>query len=92
LFLFRGFIAIVKNYEKILILVEMMYCGHGNKLPCFEKGQVAINELRSRFIPRPNMKIRDYMQHVDSLIEQSIDNWRTKWYDKYQYWVQGIFY
>jgi hypothetical protein len=38
------------------------------------------------------MKTRDYIKLVDSLIEQSIDNWRTKWYDKYQYWVQGIFY
>ena len=55
-------------------------------------GQVAINELRDRFIPRENMKTRDYIKHIDSLIEQSIDNWRTKWYDKYQYWVQGIFY
>ncbi len=82
----------MSNYEKILILVEMMYCGHGNKLPCFEKGQVAIDELRSRFIPRPNMKKRDYIKHVDTLIGQSIDNWTTKWYDKYQYWVQGIFY
>jgi phosphatidylinositol kinase/protein kinase (PI-3 family) len=55
-------------------------------------GQAAINELRNRFIPKDNMKTRDYIKHVDSLIEQSIDNWRTKWYDKYQYWVQGIFY
>lgn len=90
--IFRGFIAAVNNCEKILTLVEMMYCGHGNKLPCFEKGQVAIEELRNRFIPRKNMKPRDYMKHVDSLLRQSIDNWRTKWYDKYQYWVQGIFY
>ena len=36
----RGFIAVAANYEKILILIEMMYCGHGNKLPCFEKGKV----------------------------------------------------
>lgn len=82
----------VNNYEKILILVEMMYCGHGNKLPCFEKGNDTIDELRKRFIPKNNMKTRDYIKLVDSLIEQSIDNWRTKWYDKYQYWVQGIFY
>jgi len=38
------------------------------------------------------MKTRDYIKLVDNLIEHSIDNWRTKWYDKYQYWVQGIFY
>jgi phosphatidylinositol kinase/protein kinase (PI-3 family) len=55
-------------------------------------GQAAISELRNRFIPNENMKTRDYIKHIDSLIEQSIDNWRTKWYDKYQYWVQGIFY
>ena len=55
-------------------------------------GQATINELRLRFIPRPNMKTKDYIKHVDMLIEQSVDNWRTKWYDKYQYMVQGIFY
>ncbi len=62
------------------------------KVAIINPGQAAISELRYRFMPKPNMKTRDYIRHVDSLIEQSIDNWRTKWYDKYQYWVQGIFY
>ncbi len=88
----RGFIAASKHHEKILMLVEMMYCGHGNNLPCFLKGQDTIEELRQRFIPRKNMNKRDYISHVDKLIESSIDNWRTKWYDKFQYWFQGIFY
>ena len=88
--LWSGFNALVEHYEKILILVEMMYCGHGNKLPCFEAGQKTIAELRQRFIPRPNMKKRDYMEHVDQLISQSLDNWRTNWYDKFQYILQGI--
>ena len=88
--LWKGFIALVKHYEKILILVEMMYCGHGNKLPCFEGGIDAINELKKRFIPKPNMKSRDYREHVDQLISLSLDNWRTNWYDKFQYYVQGI--
>jgi len=38
------------------------------------------------------MKNYDYLSHVDKLIEMSIDNWRTKWYDKFQYYFQGIFY
>jgi len=38
------------------------------------------------------MKSHDYIEHVDSLIGQSFDNWRTKWYDKYQYFFEGIFY
>jgi len=100
---YRGFIAIVKHSEKLTILVEMMYCGqHYKHLPCFERGislqklnqigQATINELKQRFHPRENMKAHDYMEHVDMLIEQSLDNWRTKWYDKYQYYFQGIFY
>ena len=88
--LWKGFIACVNHYEKILILVEMMFCGHGNKLPSFEGGQNAINELKQRFLPRPNMKKRDYIAHVDKLIEMSIDNWRTNWYDRFQYLFQGI--
>ena len=38
----RGFIAASKHYEKISILVEMMYCGHGYNLPCFVKGNIMI--------------------------------------------------
>lgn len=89
---FRGFKAITKHSEKILILVEMMFCGHGKNLPCFQHKEYAIEALKKRFCPQPNMKNHDYMRHVDSLIEQSIDNWRTNWYDKFQYYFQGIFY
>jgi len=83
---------VVKHAEKILILVEMMYCGHGKNLPCFEWNEYTIDALKLRFYPKPNMKNHDYMAHVDELIGQSIDNWRTKWYDRFQYYVQGIFY
>ena len=77
----------------------MMYCGHGKNLPCFVGGILLLNpgndtidELRQRFIPRKNMKKHDFISHVNSLIGSSIDNWRTKWYDKFQYWFQGIVY
>ena len=70
----------------------MMLCGHKNSLPCFEKGDSTITELKNRFFPESKMKASDYLSHVDFLISQSINNWRTKWYDKYQYWFQGIFY
>jgi phosphatidylinositol kinase/protein kinase (PI-3 family) len=89
---FRGFIACAKHSEKILILVEMMYLGHGKFLPCFELKGYTVEALKSRFMPRPKMNKVDYMRHVDLLIEQSIDNWRTRWYDKFQYYFQGIFY
>ena len=88
----KGFSAINKHRHKIIILVEMMWCGHGKNLDCFEKGQEAINELKIRLNPQENMKKNDINRLVDDLINQSVDNWRTKWYDIFQYYVQGIFY
>ena len=88
----KGFTAINKHRHKIIILVEMMWCGHGKNLDCFEKGQEAINELKARLNPKDNMKKNDINRFVDDLINQSVDNWRTKWYDIFQYHAQGIFY
>ena len=88
----KGFTAINKHRHKIIILVEMMWCGHGKNLDCFEKGQEAINELKARLNPMENMKKNDINTFVDNLINQSVDNWRTKWYDIFQYHSQGIFY
>ena len=88
----KGFYAVYKHRQKIIILVEMMWCGHGRNLDCFEKGQEAINELKLRLAPKGCTKKTDLFKFVDKLIEQSVDNWRTKWYDIFQYYVQGIFY
>ena len=90
--LHKGFKAVNKHRLKISILVEMMYCGHGKNLDCFEKGQEAIDQLKIRLNPKENMKVTDMKKFVDNLISQSVDNWRTKWYDIFQYYVQGIFY
>ena len=90
--LHKGFIAVNKHRQKISILVEMMWCGHGKNLDCFEKGQEAIDQLKMRLNPKENMKSKDMKKFVDNLISQSVDNWRTKWYDIFQYHVQGIFY
>ena len=87
-----GMIAISKHYKKIMILTEMMFCGYGTDLLCFERGQETLQKLKERFCPKEKMKNRDYLELVDNLIENSLGNWRTKWYDKYQYYFQGIFY
>jgi phosphatidylinositol 4-kinase len=88
----KGFIAVNKHRHKIIILVEMMWCGHGKNLDCFEKGQEAINELKARLNPRDNMKKNEMHRLADDLINQSVDNWRTKMYDIFQYHSQGIYY
>lgn len=49
---FRGFKAAQKHQKEILLLVDMMYTGHGTTLPCFQKGEAAIKDLEARFNPR----------------------------------------
>ena len=90
--MWKGMIAIAKHYEKIMILVEMMYCGYGKKLDCFKSGDLTLTKLRQRFRPKKDMKKREYLALVDSLIQEALSSWRTKWYDKYQYFFEGIFY
>ena len=90
--MWKGMIAISKHYEKIMILVEMMYCGYGKKLECFKSGDATLTKLKERFRPKKDMKVREYLALVDSLIQEALSSWRTKWYDKYQYFFEGIFY
>lgn len=41
--------AIRKHKEKLLLLVKMMYSGHGTTLPCFKKGKRTLVSLETRF-------------------------------------------
>lgn len=70
----------------------MMWCGHGKNLPCFEGKQEAIDELKRRLLPDKNMKSKEMNTFVETLIYESYDNWRTKFYDYFQYKSQGIYY
>ena len=62
------------------------------KIYCFEGGQEAIDQLKLRLNPKENMSQVDMKKFVDTLIKQSVDNWRTKWYDYFQYFFSIIFY
>ncbi|CAD8155346.1 unnamed protein product [Paramecium octaurelia] len=88
---YKGFMALRKHSDRILLLVKMMYCGHKNSMPCFKRGDKSITQLEERFFlyEDDNQKLNVICQNI---INSSIDNWRAKWYDKYQYYVQGIFY
>ena len=98
-YLNEGFYNIHIHRQKIIILVEMMWCGHGTGLSCFENKQQTIDDLKERLCPSNfnkdsygNIDKKDCFNFVNSLISQSVDNWRTKCYDWFQYKVQGIFY
>lgn len=84
----KAFLEVRKRKEKIILLVEMMMDGNED-LPCFRAGKRAIIEqLRARFAPGASS--RQCVSLVNSLINQSMDNWRTRWYDAYQRWSVGI--
>jgi len=88
---YKGFMAARKHREQILILVKMMYSSQGANLPCFRAGLRSITELEQRFCP-PDVAEKDLMGYCYNMINQSVDNWRAKCYDKFQYYVQGINY
>jgi len=69
-----------------------MYSSHGTTMPCFEKGNAAIEDLESRLNPRKIRTDGDLSLFCQNLINNSIDNWRARWYDKWQYYMQGILY
>ena len=77
--------ALQANAEKIIILVEMMLMGQSD-LPCFEGGRPLLRDLKYRLFPNgARLQQDDAQRHVDGLIQQSVNNWRTRCYDRAQY-------
>ena len=84
----RAYLALRRNMDQIVLLVEMMLVGNAD-LPCFAGGKKAVVEgLRSRL--KPGARTSTCQMFVNQLIDQSINNWRTRWYDKYQRACLGI--
>jgi len=85
----QAFLAARKYRERIILLVEMMLSGNSD-LKCFTGGPRAVMAgLRERF--HEEKSDRACVTLVHRLIDQSVDNWRTRWYDSYQRWAQGVF-
>ena len=86
----QGFRALQNNAEKIIILVEMMYLGQSD-LPCFQGSKTLIRDLKYRLFPNGRrMDAEETRLHVNGLIAESVNNWRTRCYDRAQYCMQGI--
>ncbi|KAF4316964.1 hypothetical protein BBO99_00007206 [Phytophthora kernoviae] len=84
----RAYLALRRNMDQIVLLVEMMLVGNDD-LPCFAGGKKAVIEgLRARL--KPGARTSTCQVFVNQLIDQSINNWRTRWYDKYQRACLGI--
>lgn len=88
----KGYIALKEKAEQIILMVEMMRTGSGASLGCFSGGEEATKELRRRLIPRERMSEGDSKHYINELIDESLDNWSTRCYDRFQYCCQNIFY
>mmetsp|Transcript_22630 Transcript_22630/g.49415 ORF Transcript_22630/g.49415 Transcript_22630/m.49415 type:complete len:1318 (-) Transcript_22630:180-4133(-) len=84
----RSFLALRKHCLEIILLVEMLKNGN-EQLKCFRgRPNDAIEGLRERF--RLDLNDRACREYVNSLVDDSIENWRTDWYDRYQRYFVGV--
>jgi phosphatidylinositol 4-kinase len=84
----RTFLSLRKHCHEIILLVEMLQLGN-EELACFRgRPDDAIRELRQRF--RLDLNDRACLEYVNALIEESLENWRTNWYDRYQRYCVGV--
>jgi len=85
----QAFLAARRYRERIVLLVEMMLSGNPD-LKCFLGGpRAVIAGLQARF--HADVTDRAVIGVVHGLIDASLDSWRTRWYDAYQRWAQGVF-
>ena len=81
-----GFVALRKHSDRIITLVETMWCGR-SELPCLSSGQATIDALRVRF----QLGLASVDEFVDTLIASSANNVFTRLYDSFQYYANGVY-
>lgn len=85
---YKTFIELRRNCFQITLLVQMLLEGNED-LDCFRgRPHDAIQGLQERF--RLDMNDRACQEYVNSLIDDSIGNWTTTCYDRYQRWFTGV--
>ena len=85
---YKTFIELRKNCYQLILLVEMLMEGNED-LQCFRgRPEEAVQQLKERF--RLDLNDNGIRKYVDSLIDESLENWRTRWYDRYQRFCVGV--
>jgi len=84
----KTFMALRGDCHRITMLVEMLATGNED-LGCFcGRADEAVVGLRERF--RPDIIDGACADFVNVLVDESLENWRTRWYDRYQRCCVGI--
>lgn len=85
---YKTFIELRRNCFQITLLVQMLAEGNED-LDCFRgRPHDAIEEMQQRF--RLDLNDRACQEYVNTLIDNSVGNWRTTCYDRYQRWFTGV--
>ena len=85
---YKGFIALRKNYMLIIGFIEM-FMATNLDLPCFYYKEDLIDKIKLKFLLEE--KDDDTLKKkINSLIDSSLNNWRTKMYDGFQKYCVGI--
>lgn len=82
----RGFLEVRNNWEKIVLLVEMLL--PGQKMGCFARREATVRELKDRF--QLGISEKECVIFVSNLIRESVGRWTTEAYDNYQWFFNGI--
>jgi len=84
----RTFLTLRKHCHEITLLVEML-CNGNEDLNCFRgRPNDAVRGLKERF--RLDLNDRACIDYVNALVDESLENWRTRWYDRYQRFCVGV--
>lgn len=84
----RGIMELRKHQESLVKIVEITSSISG--INCFKdsyQNTILINTFKERFLFGKTEK--ELITIVDKWIEHSYNNWRTNYYDKYQYYTNG---
>ena len=86
---YKTFIELRKHCYQIILLIEMLTEGNED-LACFRgKPDEAVRQLKKRF--RLDLNDNGIRKYVDELVDESLENWRTRWYDRYQKYCVGVY-
>ena len=85
----RGFLEARAHVDEFIVLCAIH--AKTSHMPCFSgpTGATAIEAMRSRFAMHLTSEA-EVEKFVNGLIDSSIDNWRSRKYDRFQKIVSGI--
>ena len=84
----RGIMELRKHQDSLVKIIEITSFTTG--IQCFKdtnQNSILINSFKDRFLFGKSEK--ELISIVDKWIENSYNNWRTTYYDKYQYYTNG---